>query len=70
MSNTVEQLKADFEAFLAEDAKFAAGNGAAELVLAKHFKRLPRVLKLAAMKSQKKRTLAKKPRPNYEQARS
>ncbi len=29
MSNTVEQLKADFEAFLAEDAKFAAGNGAA-----------------------------------------
>ena len=29
MSNTVEQLKADFEAFLAEDAKFAAGNAAA-----------------------------------------
>lgn len=29
MSNTVEQLKADFEAFLAEDAKFTAGNGAA-----------------------------------------
>jgi hypothetical protein len=29
MSNTVEQLKADFEAFLAEDAKFTAGNAAA-----------------------------------------
>ena len=29
MSTTVEQLKADFEAFLAEDAKFTAGNGAA-----------------------------------------
>jgi hypothetical protein len=29
MSNTVEQLKADFETFLAEDAKFTAGNGAA-----------------------------------------
>lgn len=29
MSNTVEQLKTQFEAFLAEDAKFAAGNGAA-----------------------------------------
>lgn len=29
MSNTVEQLKADFEVFLAEDAKFAAGNNAA-----------------------------------------
>jgi hypothetical protein len=29
MSNTVEQLKADFEAFLAEDAKFTAGNSAA-----------------------------------------
>ena len=27
--STVEQLKADFEAFLAEDAKFVAGNGAA-----------------------------------------
>ena len=25
MSNTVEQLKADFETFLAEDAKFTAG---------------------------------------------
>jgi hypothetical protein len=29
MSNTVEQLKAAFENFLAEDAKFAAGNNAA-----------------------------------------
>ena len=29
MSNTVEQLKTDFETFLAEDAKFAAGNNAA-----------------------------------------
>ena len=29
MSTTVEQLKADFETFLAEDAKFTAGNGAA-----------------------------------------
>lgn len=27
--STVEQLKADFEAFLAEDAKFLSGNSAA-----------------------------------------
>jgi hypothetical protein len=29
MSNTVEQLKAAFENFLAEDAKFTGGNSAA-----------------------------------------
>lgn len=29
MSNTVEQLKQHFEEFLAEDAKFSGGNGAA-----------------------------------------
>ena len=29
MSNTVEQLKEAFDNFLAEDAKFAAGNNAA-----------------------------------------
>jgi hypothetical protein len=29
MSNTVEQLKAQFDAFLAEDAKFVGGNSAA-----------------------------------------
>lgn len=29
MSNTVEQLKTQFETFLAEDAKFASGNSAA-----------------------------------------
>jgi hypothetical protein len=29
MSNTVEQLKKDFEEFLAEDTKFSAGNAAA-----------------------------------------
>jgi len=29
MSNTLEQLKADFEAFLAENEKFANGNNAA-----------------------------------------
>ncbi len=29
MSNTVDQIKAQFEAFLAEDAKFSSGNGAA-----------------------------------------
>jgi hypothetical protein len=29
MSNTVEQLKAAMEAFLAEDSKFASGNNAA-----------------------------------------
>jgi hypothetical protein len=29
MSNTVEQLKAAFDDFLAEDAKFTAGNNAA-----------------------------------------
>lgn len=29
MSNTVKQLKAHFEAFLAEDEKFTAGNSAA-----------------------------------------
>ncbi len=29
MSNTVEQLKTQFEAFLAEDSKFIGGNNAA-----------------------------------------
>jgi len=29
MENTVEQLKKQFEEFLAEDAKFASGNSAA-----------------------------------------
>lgn len=29
MSNTVEQLKTQFEEFLAEDAKFTSGNNAA-----------------------------------------
>ena len=29
MSTTVDQLKSDFEAFLAEDAKFTAGNASA-----------------------------------------
>lgn len=29
MSNTVDQLKTHFEEFLAEDAKFSGGNGAA-----------------------------------------
>jgi hypothetical protein len=29
MSNTVEQIKEHFDAFLAEDAKFTAGNSAA-----------------------------------------
>jgi hypothetical protein len=29
MGNTVEQLKKQFEEFLAEDAKFASGNSAA-----------------------------------------
>lgn len=29
MSNTTEQLKTNFETFLAEDAKFTGGNGAA-----------------------------------------
>jgi hypothetical protein len=29
MSNTVEQIKTQFEAFLAEDGKFTAGNSAA-----------------------------------------
>lgn len=29
MSETVEQLKSQFETFLVEDAKFIAGNGAA-----------------------------------------
>jgi hypothetical protein len=29
MSNTVEQIKQHFEAFLAEDSKFTAGNSAA-----------------------------------------
>jgi len=29
MSNTVDQIKSAMEAFLAEDAKFTSGNGAA-----------------------------------------
>lgn len=45
MSTTVEQLKADFETFLAEDAKFAAGNGAAGTRARKALQELSKAVK-------------------------
>ncbi len=45
MSTTVEQLKTDFEAFLAEDAKFTAGNGAAGTRARKALQEVAKVVK-------------------------
>jgi hypothetical protein len=46
MSNTVEQLKAQFETFLAEDAKFTGGNSAAGTRARKALAELAKVVKV------------------------
>lgn len=45
MSNTVEQLKAQFEEFLAEDQKFASGNNAAGTRARKALQELTKLVK-------------------------
>jgi hypothetical protein len=45
MSNTVEQLKTQFEEFLAEDHKFAAGNNAAGTRARKALQELTKLIK-------------------------
>ena len=45
MSNTVEQLKAAFDDFLAEDAKFTAGNNAAGTRARKALQEMGKALK-------------------------
>ena len=45
MSNTVEQIKEQFDAFLAEDAKFTAGNSAAGTRARKALGELSKVIK-------------------------
>jgi len=46
MSNTVEQLKEHFDAFLAEDAKFTNGNSAAGTRARKALAELAKVVKV------------------------
>jgi hypothetical protein len=65
MSNTVEQIKEHFDAFLAEDAKFTGGNSAAGTRARKALAELTKEMKL-----QQRKTLAKKPKLKYnEQSR-
>lgn len=45
MSNTVDQLKEQFEAFLAEDSKFTAGNGAAGTRARKALQEMSKLIK-------------------------
>lgn len=45
MSNTVEQLQAQFEAFLAEDSKFTSGNGAAGTRARKALQEMSKLIK-------------------------
>lgn len=45
MSNTVEQLKAQYEAFLAEDAKFTGGNNAAGTRARKALQEMSKLIK-------------------------
>ena len=45
MDTTVEQLKRHFEEFLAEDAKFTAGNGAAGTLARKALAELAKAVK-------------------------
>ena len=45
MSNTVEQLKAQHEAFLAEDAKFTGGNSAAGTRARKALQEMSKLIK-------------------------
>ena len=58
MSDTVEQLKSQFEAFLAEDAKFTAGNGAAGT---RARKALQEVAKLVKARSERKEAVEQIP---------
>lgn len=46
MSNTVDQIKQHFEAFLAEDGKFAAGNSAAGTRARKALQELGKAIKV------------------------
>jgi hypothetical protein len=46
MSNTVEQIKEHFDAFLAEDAKFTGGNSAAGTRARKALAELAKVIKV------------------------
>lgn len=46
MSNTVEQLKQNFETFLAEDAKFQAGNASAGTRARKALQEVAKCVKL------------------------
>jgi len=45
MSNTVEQLKAAMETFLAEDTKFTSGNGAAGTRARKALQEMSKLIK-------------------------
>lgn len=45
MDNTVNQLKKEFETFLAEDAKFASGNGAAGTRARKSLQEIAKLVK-------------------------
>jgi len=45
MSNTIDQLKEQFDAFLAEDAKFTAGNSAAGTRARKALQELSKAVK-------------------------
>ena len=45
MSNTVDQLKEQFEAFLAEDGKFTSGNGAAGTRARKALQEMSKLIK-------------------------
>jgi hypothetical protein len=64
MSTTVEQLKVDFETFLAEDAKFTAGNSAAGTRARKALQELSKAVKarrneITAEKNARKESKAK-----------
>jgi hypothetical protein len=45
MSNTVEQLKSQYEVFLAEDTKFASGNNAAGTRARKALQEMSKLIK-------------------------
>jgi len=64
MSNTVDQLKEQFEAFLAEDSKFTAGNGAAGTRARKALQEMSKLIKarrneITAEKNARKEAKAK-----------
>ena len=45
MENTVEQLKKEFETFIAEDVKFVSGNGAAGTRARKSLQEIAKLVK-------------------------